>query len=394
MLLPELEPPEHLRRALAVRAELAFDPEHYCHPCPLNTTGSKTRPLIPLSTKLVVVTDIPGPSRMLLDALGAAGIDRSKVAWTSLARCHPPGDDLLAPSWVEATHHCRNYLDADIAGTAPLLLVGAGPAQAFLGGRTRVGASRGLWAQVGDRDAFVIRNPSHLSAVKDVSTRSALLNELRSDVANMADHVLDREVTLPFSTQVFETPAAAEGYLRRLGKHPGPWAFDIESYDAKEFPSRKSVSTDPCHPDFRVRGVAFATAADVGGYVDLAGMAPELVHPYFDMAFCSAAEKWAFNGHFDEEGLTYPGYVTAVRNRGGDGMLAMLSLSDGRHESLRLEWAVVNILGERQYWGGLDKSKMRDIATQVVARNAVGDACHTFRLCDVLHGRLERGEYF
>jgi hypothetical protein len=400
-LIPELEPPEHMKRALAAQAKMSFDPECFCHACPLTTSGSKTRPVLPIGAEpvLAVVGDAPVDRfgrGVVMDAIAAAGIDVARVAWVPLARCRPADGDFQGPAWGAALRQCWGYFEADTAGTYPLLLLGAGPTLAFLGGRTRVGAARGLWAQaqLDSRDVFVVRNPEHSLSVQDPGARDALLAELRADISNMADHLLGREVELPFEIQVFDTPAAAGDFLLWLGEHPGPWAFDIEAFDAKEFPSRKSVSLDPCHPDFRMRGVAFAWAYDKCAYVDVGSLPPEQVRPYLDLAFGSPAEKWAFNGHFDEEGIVYPGYASVVRNRGGDGMLAMLSLSDGRHESLRLEYAVVNILGERQYWSGMDKSKMRDIPLRTVGRNAGGDAVHTLRLCDYLHGRLERGEYF
>ena len=59
----------------------------------------------------------------------------------------------------------------------------------------------------------------------------------------------------------------------------------------------------------------------------------------------------------------------------------------------RLKLAVVDVLRKPQYWDGFDKGRMRDIPIQFVARNAVGDACHTFALCEMLHGRLDRGDY-
>jgi len=110
--------------------------------------------------------------------------------------------------------------------------------------------------------------------------------------------------------------------------------------------------------------------------------------------FASDAEKWTFSGHYDEEGVTYTKLAAdGVRNRAGDGMLGMIALGDGTHDSLRLEKAVVDVLGRRQYWQGYDKSKMRDASLAEVADGAIGDACYTFELCTLLHDRIRRADY-
>ena len=51
--------------------------------------------------------------------------------------------------------------------------------------------------------------------------------------------------------------------------------------------------------------------------------------------------------------------------------------------------AVIDILHERQYWSGFDKSTMRDAPLEVVARGAVLDACYTLRLCNTLHAKMQ-----
>ena len=109
-------------------------------------------------------------------------------------------------------------------------------------------------------------------------------------------------------------------------------------------------------------------------------------------AFTSPAPKGAFNGSYDEEGLIVPGWVEDVKNRTEDPMLAMVVLGNGQHESLKLERAVVDLLGRRQSWQ-VDKQRMRDLPLREVARGAVGDACRTLELCWYLRGRLERTEY-
>lgn len=197
--------------------------------------------------------------------------------------------------------------------------------------------------------------------------------------------------------QVFSSPVEATDFLAWLAEHPGPWAFDIEAFDAAEFPSRKHVSTDPCHPDYRVRGIAFAWSGTAGAWVDLKdwneGERKQLARFLLGPAFASPAEKWAFSGHYDEEGLVYTGFIPYLSNRAGDGMLAMVALGDGTHDSLRLEKAVVDVLKRPSYWNGQDKAKMRDLPLAAVADGAIGDACCTFELCTDLHDRIAREDY-
>ena len=73
-------------------------------------------------------------------------------------------------------------------------------------------------------------------------------------------------------------------------------------------------------------------------------------------------------------------------------MLAQVAMSDGTHESFKLEKAVVDILGHRQYWAEVDKSRMRDFSLEDVARGAVRDACHTLELEEILDERMRRGD--
>ena len=117
------------------------------------------------------------------------------------------------------------------------------------------------------------------------------------------------------------------------------------------------------------------------------------VRSLLDPVFGSDAEKWPFNGSYDEEGLVYPGWVTEINARSGDGMLAMVALGDGRHESLRLEKAAADLLKRPQAWDGFDKSRIRDLSIDEVAQGAVGDASNALALCRLLHDRLARGEY-
>jgi hypothetical protein len=196
------------------------------------------------------------------------------------------------------------------------------------------------------------------------------------------------------TVEIYEDLPSAASFLRRVIEHPGPWTFDIETYDAAKFPSRREVATDPFHPDFRVRGVAIALSPTHGGWVDfLRGTDSEELRE----AFASDAEKGAFNGGFDESGLVYTGVVPVVRNRSRDGMLALIALGDGlqRQEQhvFRLETAVVKILKRSQYWSGVDKSMMRELPIKTVANGAVRDACFAHELCDLLDARAAENRY-
>ncbi len=203
------------------------------------------------------------------------------------------------------------------------------------------------------------------------------------------------------SVKVYGSLDAAAPFLAALARSPGPWVFDIETYDAAEFPSRKHVSVDPFHPDFRVRGVAVAWRDDVGAWVELNGdpaglgrrLRPrgvEVLCPVgiaaLRAAFASDAEKGAFNGGFDDCGLVYPGWVPRVRNRTRDGMLSMVGLGDGTHERLTLQHAAAVLLGADPHWVDVDKGQMRGLPIDVVAEGSVRDACLTYALCDLLDG--------
>lgn len=188
------------------------------------------------------------------------------------------------------------------------------------------------------------------------------------------------------SVTIYRSLADARTFLGRLARGLDPWTFDIETYDAVESPSRKGVAVDPCHPDFRVRGAAIAISKDAGAWVefgDLAIAGEGLTA--LRAAFASDAEKGAFNGGFDENGLVYTGWVPCVRNRTRDGMLAMIALGDGTHESLKLSHGIRALLRREYHWDE-DKGKMRDLPVEVVADGAVRDACCTHELCDMLDG--------
>jgi hypothetical protein len=197
--------------------------------------------------------------------------------------------------------------------------------------------------------------------------------------------------------EIYPDLASAESFLAGLARLETPWVFDIETYDAAEYPSRKEVSTNPHHPDFRVRGCAFAVSPDRGAWVDFGGSSPLTAPPRalaaLRAAFASDAAKGAFNGGFDENGLVYTGWVPTVRNRAFDGMLAMVALGDGTHNSLTLWHAIETILKRPYQWEGEDKSLMRDMPTAQVAKGAVGDACFTLELIGLLDSWAEQGQH-
>lgn len=197
------------------------------------------------------------------------------------------------------------------------------------------------------------------------------------------------------SITIYRSIPEARGFLRKLAAHMAPWTFDIETYDGKVFPSRKNVSTSPTHPDFRVRGCACAVSRDRGYWIEFGPI--EAVSPedraLLDLVFGSDAEKGAFNGGFDENGIVVPGWAKAVRNRTRDAMLGMVALGDGTQENFKLENGIKVLLGLKYHWGGADKSLMRDIPLEEVAEGAVRDACMTHALCDLVDEWARRGDH-
>lgn len=209
--------------------------------------------------------------------------------------------------------------------------------------------------------------------------------------------------------QRYPSLQAAEPFLRKLAVRVAPWVFDIESYDAVEFPSRKPVSVNPFHPDFRVRGAAIALSPTRAAWLELNGdptgqgrrltaagarvLCPTAMDA-LALAFGSLAEKGAFNGSFDENGMITAGWVPEIRNRSRDGMLALVALSDGTQAmrgGLTLETAIQKLLRHEVYWE-IDKSLMRDLPIEKVAEGAGHDACYTYELCDALDLRADEGK--
>jgi len=380
-----------------------------CDGCPRlgnKTAGNTVDPgLPPEGVELIVVAPEPNRadvargavnSQTLARALEDAGLgggDLPRVVWTTPSiRCRGS-----APS-ESAEKRCAKLLDAaleSVPASVPIIALGPGALFALSKDKKepRFSAARGTWTVLkSGRDVFAVHDPRVIGVLEDVAARDRMTVNFYADVDRMADRLLGRKRGPDVAVSIYESPADAQGALRRLAAREELWVFDIETYDAAEYPSRKEVSVDPFHPDFRVRGVAIALSPTEGFWVELKDFPADQARRVLDPAFGSPAEKGAFGGHFDVSGLTYTGYVTEVTNRTEDGMLSAVALSDGTHESLRLEKLVVGYLGRSQYWNA-DKSKMRDYPIDLVANGAVGDACATLALIELLREDLLAEEY-
>lgn len=396
-------------RPFVPRPKKAKEPVSPCIGCEYERDGCKITPLLSPAPSLVVIGDAPdeaaefvskpfaGDVKDLIDeALSSAGWDLDTVQYMNLSRCRAFKDDVTHPIHQRGEKRCGRYLKTDLAlSTAPILLLGDRALGAFWrsekGRKPKVGAYRGLWIEdKNGRKCYVARHPRDIFADRNPEAKRA---EFLADIARMTTSMSDAPLSA-IKSQVYPSPAAARDFLAWLAAYEGMWVFDIESYDDREFPSRKEVSTDPCHPDFRLRGIGFAWGPSEGAYVEIMGSDFEEAAELFTPVFESEAEKGTFSGHFDEEGVTYTKLAKrGVCNRAHDGMLGMIALGDGTHDSLRLEKAVVDVLGRKQYWQGYDKSKMRDASLAEVADGAIGDACYTFELCTLLSDRIRRADY-
>jgi len=249
----------------------------------------KVLPVLPPKAKLVAVGMAPGGEEeqkgkpfvgrsgiLLRSTLRAVGLDpEEEVGYLNLGRCRPEDDDFESAGWKEAEKRCSRYLADDLAHVSvPLLLLGTRPVVRLLGdAKERVGKSRGLWVQTADgRPAFVARHPAQILRADSDQIRARLEKEFREDLQRMANKLLGREPPQGYEVSVFTSPFEAQGFLTKLTAHRAPWAFDIESYDGKEFPSRRPVATDPCHPDFRLRGIAIAWGSEKGVWIECKGL--------------------------------------------------------------------------------------------------------------------------
>jgi uracil-DNA glycosylase family 4 len=390
----------------------AIDPENPCDGCPCEH-HPKIKPVLPSNPKIVVIGTAPGaqdeatgqpwsgePGQLLRAALQEAGFDPQRdVGRVNLARCRPRNDDFDNAAWAQSERRCWHYLERDLQGyTGRVVVFGKRPLSKISGDpKLMINAYRGLWVKgkaLNNVDAFVMRHLAQILKARE-PLKTEWLRQFGTDIKRMAERVFNPPAPRAFEVKIFPDPWAAAGFLGKLAQHPHPWAADIESFDGAEFPSRKEVSTDPCHPDFRVHGIAFAWGPTKGAYVvlkdsyDRLDEASEILSP----TFASPVSKRFFNRPFDEPGLVYTRWVNEIMNPEEDGMMALIALSDGRHESLRLEKAVTDLLGWPQYWSEMDKSLMRDLPIEDVARGAVGDACATWALCEVLGKRIKNEEY-
>jgi len=392
-----------------------------CDKCPLNSPDRpKISPALVQDPILGVVGLAPGdtenqqkivfvgPAGQLLRSEGQrAGLPIGttqyplaldiKISIANLTRCQPDNDNFEDPKWKKAMGYCWKFLEHDIAGDYPLLALGSQPLQKILGDKSaRVSKMRGLWHTLpSGRQIFSTWHPSYvLREVRRVGEESTALRQFRRDLQRVVDRISGQEKLPDIKYDIFKDPGEAKPFLTELAKYNKPWVFDIESFDAQECPSRRSVGTDPFHPDFRVRGIGFAWKPDRGAYVELTSwdqwrrQAAEIFGP----AFASPALKWAFNGTFDEEGLVYNGWVPEINNRRGDGLMGVLSINAGGLPNFTLERCVVDILGEAQYWG-VDKSLIRELPLEKVAESAVRDCASTYKLVKIVHQRLINGQY-
>lgn len=407
--------------ARVVRQPRSLQPSTPCQGCPLDDERrQKVRPVIPRGALVCAVglgsglaeQNVDAPfvgegGRFLRRELSAVGLragtvdaprsERINVGFANLTRCRPDGEDFDSAAWRKAADRCRKFLDVDLAGQYPLLLLGTKPTQRLLGDvKATATRMRGLWHQtLTGRAVFVTRHPaSVMREIRRAGNDCALAQQFRSDLQRMANRLLKRETFPRIAVEIYESAAKGRQRLRWLAARTAPWFFDIETFDANAVPSRLHVATDPFHPDFRVRGVAVAWGPTEGAWFEL--MADEqrkaAVARLLDPAFSSDAEKGAFVGGFDESGLVVPGWVTAVRMRTRDPWLASIAL-DAQGGGHSLERLVVDVLGEPQPVGKSHRGRIREMSLQDVATYAVNDACAEWRLDVEMQRRLDAGAY-
>lgn len=345
-----------------------------CDGCPARGQP-QTLPSVPPESRIAYVGAYG--SDALDAARSAVGVEPAATALAT--RCDPSGRSKAERD--EMVRRCGRYLRADLRDL-PAVAVGDDPVFGLMEARDHDAAHlRGLWRlSPGGRRVFALLPGSGRFAGD--AARCARTLEPGGSRLRSLEVIVDPE-----------SARAAEvlGFIEAL---PGPWAFDIESYDAAEFPGRREVATDPCHPDFRVRGVAIAWSEDEGAWFELCACGSAAWRLRLDRVFGSAALKVAHNGPMDEDGLVFNGWVSEVVNRGGDSMLEWLALSDGRHVSVSLERLAVDVLGIDQWWDSFDKSTMRDAATELVARSAVFDAGTSLWLHCHARDMMEAGLYW
>lgn len=352
-----------------------------CAECPRNT-AVKVSPYFPKRPRLVAVGMAPGKTEeiqgtpfvgesgdLLRQALRAAGLDDLQdVAYINLGRCRPEDDNFESKEWAEAERRCVTYLERDLAQwRGPLLLLGSRPAQYFFrDAKARVTSKRGLWYTLPDgRLAFVENHPSAVLRAGGKSEKAPKRHQFFAGIARMAQRVLEQEIVPAVKFEVHSSVLtdAAKKRLRWVARLTRHWFFDIETFDAVEVPSRRHVATNPYDPDFRVRGVAIAWGPNEGAWFEL--MPDETrkaaVRELLDPVFKSDAEKGAFFGGFDENGLILPGWVREVSNRMRDPWLAAIALDmvGGGHSLERLAVDVLANRSPKVVWiaGGFERCR-------------------------------------
>lgn len=391
-----------------------------CFGCPLQNSGKRVPPSIPRGKpKLVVVGGFPAykdSDQVLQDAVGQSvrkilakyGLNPdTEVAYLNVVRCHPPFGDVYSTLFEKATDRCSSYakwhMSADLKNI-PLLLMGDIAVATFLGKKNSALRARGVWQYTanGHNLAFSVMDP-YLCAT---DSSKFLAKQFRADVERCLDRILGRVPPDPTRVVIYDTLDKATPFLRKLAKRKSPWGFDTETYDAKSPVARKGVATNPVHPDQRVLGCGFGLSEELAVYINLRPWETKRLDTSsqpmvaFIEAFLSEADKFAFNGGFDEETLIYDPnkasgfrWIPEIRNRTGDGMLAVIALGDNPQESHTLTKAVVDVLGRHQYWDGVDKSRLSLLPTPVVATGCGKDSIEVLLLCLEMEKRMKREEY-
>ena len=359
-------------------------PQNPCAGCPAQGRP-QTMPTFPEHCDLVLIDDrTPKAEYMAIsphtrDLLAPASIDPERVGIASLTRCQTEGP-VHGDEWKKMQRHCEGWLKRDLPLGAALLVQGDEAVYAVKGERDHGAAYwRGLWFKsvIDDRRAFCVKANDRLE--EDLARCGRTLHGAPPQLSYL---------------EIVTDPREWPELMQWLAEHLGPWAFDIECFDAGAFPSRESVVFDACHPDYRVRGVSIAWSEDEGVWLEMAPLGPDVWKPWLDPIFSSPARKGGHNKHTDTEGLIVGGWITDVVNGCMDSMLAWNSLSDGRHASLRLERLAVDVLDQDPWWSGANKGRMRDLSLDDVAYGAVMDAGLSLWLCLAGEERMVNQEYW
>lgn len=385
-----------------------------CIKCPAERQV-KVLPILPPRAKLVACGLAPGrveveelkpfrgdSGQLLQSALRHAKLKPDKdVGFINLARCRPIGDRFDTKDWDKMEKQCSAYLGIDLGiYQGPLLLLGDRVVQKFFKSKKmRVKNLRGLWHALPDgRQAFVTWHPAHIIRASG-HEREELERQFVEDIRRMGEQVLGTEDRsgLDVEVMVFPDPGKAKKFLESLAKRPpyGRFFFDVESYDIAGVPARKTVATEPFHPDFRVRGVAIAIKPTVGAWIELRSWenkkeeARKLLAPAFESQY----EKGAFYAAFDQDALIVPGWVNEIKNIVRDPWLASIALDMSGHRR-SLDRMVVEFLSYPQPKKGVEIGSIASMSLEAVAEYAVRDACMAWQLDDEIQPMLKKGEYY